>query len=114
MAAVAAGGERETSSLVVGSQLLNNHPPCCPRRGMEGEGTTTSPLGLAAFLSVVLMVVTDTGQATLSTSQSPSTAASLSPRSGASTALAASFRLPILRTLRKRWGRGISDVILHV
>jgi hypothetical protein len=41
---------------------------------------------------------------------------SSSPRSGASAALAASFRSPILRTpRRRRWrGRGISDAISHV
>ena len=57
----------------------------------------------AAFPSVVLMVVTDTGRVTLSMSPSRSTAASSSPRSGASAALAASFRSPILHTPRRRW-----------
>jgi len=49
------------------------------------------------------MVITDTGRVTSSTSPSRSTAASLSPRSGASAALAASFRSLILRTPRRRW-----------
>ncbi len=64
---------------------------------------TISELQEAAFPSVVLMVVTDTGRVTSSMSPSRSTAASLSPRSGTSAALAASFRSPILRTPRRRW-----------
>ena len=59
----------------------------------------------AAFPYVVLMLVTDTGRVTLSTLPSRSTAASSSPRSGASAALAASFRSPIKRTPRRRWER---------
>ena len=46
---------------------------------------------------------TYTGRVTLLTSPSRSTTASSSPRSSASAALAASFRLPILRTPRRRW-----------
>jgi len=57
----------------------------------------------AAFPSVVLMAVTDTGRVTSSTFPSQSLATSSSPRSGASAALAASFRSPILHTPRRRW-----------
>ena len=75
--------------------------------------SVSSPLGSAAFPSVALMIVTDTGRAS-STSSSRSMTASSAPSSGASAALAAPFRSPILRTPRWRWGRGIVMVVVVV
>ena len=128
MAAVAAGGESTSLRNSPWTALL--HPSTTSASASSGSTVTAfflelslsqnatlllaSPLGSAAFPSVVLMVVTDTGRAMSSTSPSRSTAASSSPRSGASAALAASFRSPILRTPRRRWGQGISDAISHV
>ncbi len=62
----------------------------------------------------LLMVVTDTGRATSFTSLSQSRAASSSPWSGAARPWRRRSGRRFCIPARRRWGRGLSDVILHV